>query len=140
MSNPGPYRSVQVLRGDSIRVEIFWDSEEHGTKEPLIVNQRRLTLNDNKVSLRANPLDSGCSLEFVAVRVVGCPALVRSGVVESEAGEVYSARGMGYVCGVNVYALLPCPVVQLGIGFIVLLPLYKPPLDLRYGVPYHLAV
>lgn len=50
------------------------------------------------------------------------------------------ASGVGYVCGINVYALVPCPVVQLGIGFIVLLPLYEPPLHLRDGVSYHLTV
>lgn len=124
----------------SLRVGIFWDREEQGTKEPGVVNQQPLTLNDNKVSLWADPLDSRRSLELVAVRVVGCPALVRPRVIESEACEVNGARGVGYVCGINVYALVPCPVVQLGIGFIVFLPLYKPPLHLRDGVSYHLAV
>lgn len=50
------------------------------------------------------------------------------------------ASGVGYVCGVNVHALIPCPVVQLGIGLIVLLSLYKPPLYLRDGVSYHLTM
>lgn len=50
------------------------------------------------------------------------------------------ASGVGYICGINVHTLVPCPVVQLGIGLIVLLPLDKPPLYLRDGVPYHLTV
>lgn len=123
------------------------NSEERDTQEAGIVHrqlllsrQLPLTLNDNNVSLRADPLDSRRLLQLIAVRVVGCPALVRPRVVEGEAVYVNGASGVGYVCGINVYALVPCPVVQLGVGLIVLLPLYKPPLHLRDGVSYHLTV
>lgn len=118
------------------------DTQEAGIVQPqlLLSRQLPLTLNDNNVSLRADPLDSRRLLQLIAVRVVGCPALVHPRVVEGEAVYVNGASGVGYVCGVNVYALVPSPIVQLGVGLIVLLPLYKPPLHLRDGVSYHLTM
>lgn len=108
--------------------------------EPLLMLPLPLTLNDNNVSLRADPLDFWRLLQFIAVRVVGCPALVCARVVEGEASEVNGASGVCYICGVNMNPVVPRSIKELSVGLIVLLAFNKPPLHLWNGVPYHLAM
>lgn len=66
----------------------------------LLVLPPPLTFDHNNVCLRADPLDFGHLLQFIAVGVIGSAALVRAGVVEGEASEVNGARGVRYVRGV----------------------------------------
>lgn len=106
----------------------------------LLVRPLPLTFNHNYVCLRADPLDFGRLLQFIAVGVVGSAALVRARVVEGEASEVDGARGVRYVGGIDLHALVPGPVKELREGFVGLLALYEPPLNLGDGVSYHLAV
>lgn len=99
-----------------------------------------LTFNHNNVSLRADPLDFRSLLQIIAVGVVGGAALVRARVLKGKAGEAKGACGVFNICGIDFYTVAMSPVKQLGEGLIGLFAFNKPPLNLRYGVPYHLAV
>lgn len=123
----------------SLNVQDF-TNEERTAKLLLLMLPLPLTFDHNNVCLRADPLDFWRLLQFIAVRVVGSAALVRARVVEGEASEVNGASGMCYVCGIYLDTVIPRPVKELGEGLVGLFTLYKPPLHLGDGVPYHLTM
>lgn len=85
-------------------------NEEQGAEPLLVTLNLPLTFHHNNVCLRANPLDFGRLLQFVAIRVVGGAALVHAGVIEGEASDVNGARGVSYICGIDLHALVSSPV------------------------------
>lgn len=76
---------------------------------------------------------------MVAVRVVAGPALVGARVLRSELVDGHAAGRVLAVGGVDVDAVQPSAVPELGAGVIGTIP-FKPPLDLGDGAAHGLAV
>lgn len=78
-------------------------------------------------------------MQVVAPRVVAGPALVGAGVVQRQPSDSQHAHAVGAVCRVDGDAALAGAVPQLPEG-VAAVDLRVPPLDLRRGVPHHVAV
>lgn len=127
--------------GDEQELDIQDFANEEQRAEPLLLAlDLPLTFHHNNVRLRADPLDFGRLLQFVAVGVVGSAALIHAGVIESEANDVNAASGVSYVRGIDLHTLVSRPIKKLGEGLIGLFTFHKPPLHLGDGGSNDLTV
>lgn len=110
-----------------------------GTRGKLRQAPRPLTFEDHHARLGTDPLDPGCPGQVVAVRVVAGPALVGARILCSELVDGHAAGRVLLVGGVDVDAVQPSAVPELGAGIIGTIP-FKPPLDLGDGAAHGLAV
>lgn len=132
-------REAWELSVTGLNVQVF-TNEEIIAKLLLLMLPLPLTFDHNNVCLWTDPLDFWRLLQFIAVWVVWSTALICAWVVKGEAREVNGASGMYYICGIYLDTVISCPVEELGKGLIGLFTLYKPPLHLRDGIPYHFAM
>lgn len=110
-----------------------------GTRGKLRQARRPLTFEDHHARLGTDPLDPGCPAQVVAVGVVAGPALVGARVLRSELVDGHAAGRVPVVGGVDVDAVQPSAVPELGTGVIGTAP-FKPPLDLGDRAAHGLAV
>lgn len=98
-----------------------------------------LTFKDHHARLGTDPLDPGWPGQVVAVRVTAGPALVSACVLCGEPINRQRAGCMLAVGGMDVNAVQPGAIPELGAGVVWTIPL-KPPLDLGNGAAHSLTV
>lgn len=98
-----------------------------------------LTFKDHHARLGTDPFDPGWLGQVVAVRVTAGPALVGACILCGEPIHKQCAGRMLAVGGMDVNAVQPGTIPELGVAVVCIIP-FKPPLDLRDGAAHGLTV